>query len=403
MSKSRRSSGPASDSAAQERFPFQAELEERFGQDFSDLTVEFGSMGALAAAAEPETLRLPTGSIDLETVAHELAHVVQFRLHGPGDAEVGDADGSAEVEADDVAEQASRGADVDPKSAPDGQEQHKKKHHRAHVEYAKQDDYNDADVRNNHPEGQVERQRPGVTLGKGRKRDDTFQIGANGAPMYFGNGELRTQLGGGSEVCVNPAAPRRFGTETCVLAWCGEKGSGWVPASAIFDGDDAVGSTLVSKLRGSTYQDWRPEDDDFRNAHHKMRFKSSVEGPSEHDSAGMPAKTAEYVFPNQTRANHTRDHLLRTGGNTRPEDDYYNVFMDLPQRDAAAVAHDVAQPGEWFWVVKNGEHLMKRTVDTFHEGNTKHGRDLTFVYGYVGSEDGPDKRRRGWVAYPVLE
>ena len=33
----------------------------------------------------------------------------------------------------------------------------------------------------------------------------------------------------------------------------------------------------------------------------------------------------------------------------------------------------------------------------------KHGRDLTFVYGYVGDETGPDQSRRGWVVYHVLD
>lgn len=381
-------------------FPFQAEMEAAFGMDLSHLDVGFGAgpaaVGAVATA-ERGAVRFSTSNPDKETVAHEVAHAVQFEQHGgaaaPGTSKPEDA---AEHEAEKVAADAAAGKEVTVREAPSAETMRK-------VTYAKQDKYNDGSINNNDDDAgdQVERQRPGVTLGSGKKRDDTFRINEDGVPLYYGNGEVRSYLESNDEVCVNPAAPRNLGGENCVLCWTGTDGPGWVPAHEIYDGKTAVGSDLLNKLWGDTYEDWRPDTANFKYATSAFVFRH--DGPTVHDSQKMPDGTGEFVFPNQDSGNHTKDHLRRKGTSESSSDDYYNVFMNLPQSDAAAVAHDVAQPGEYFYVVKVDGHFLKRYVDTFKEDSEKHGKDLTFVYGYVGDSNGPDESRGGWVVYQCLE
>lgn len=98
------------------RLPFRDEMEALFGADFSDVNVATGlgsqvtAMGA-AAFTDGQQVVFADASPDKETVAHELAHVVQqggsvgaSGVSAPGDA--------SEQEADTVAQQVTRGERV---------------------------------------------------------------------------------------------------------------------------------------------------------------------------------------------------------------------------------------------------------------------------------------------------
>lgn len=106
--------------------PYRGHLEQAFGTDFSDVSVRFGARRELAqiganAAAYGRTVVFADTRPDRETVAHELAHVVQNRRAGGGPARgLSDPEAPAETEADSVAEHAARGEPVSVASAPAG-------------------------------------------------------------------------------------------------------------------------------------------------------------------------------------------------------------------------------------------------------------------------------------------
>ncbi|MBW1880396.1 MAG: DUF4157 domain-containing protein, partial [Deltaproteobacteria bacterium] len=67
--------------------PFKEEMEEQFGEDFSNVMVQFGmsaELGAMNAnaAASGETVMFDSANPSKEEVAHELTHVVQTRRGG---------------------------------------------------------------------------------------------------------------------------------------------------------------------------------------------------------------------------------------------------------------------------------------------------------------------------------
>jgi hypothetical protein len=67
--------------------PFKEEMEEQFGEDFSNVTVQFGmsaQLGAMNAnaAASGETVMFSTANPSKKEVAHELTHIVQARRGG---------------------------------------------------------------------------------------------------------------------------------------------------------------------------------------------------------------------------------------------------------------------------------------------------------------------------------
>lgn len=69
------------------KLPYQAEMEEAFGQDFSDVKVSTGKKDTLdgigaKAATDGERVAFADANPDKETVAHELTHVVQKRGGG---------------------------------------------------------------------------------------------------------------------------------------------------------------------------------------------------------------------------------------------------------------------------------------------------------------------------------
>lgn len=111
--------------------PFRAEMEAAFGEDLGDIAVllgaaeEAGALGAEAAAGD-EAIVFRDAQPTRETVAHELAHILQARGRGPGAAGVGAVDSSAEVEADQIAARVARGEPAgDIHAAPGGAIQRK--------------------------------------------------------------------------------------------------------------------------------------------------------------------------------------------------------------------------------------------------------------------------------------
>jgi hypothetical protein len=373
--------------ALAERFPFQRKMEGLFGEDFSTVEVVFGAAKAMAdigaeAAATKERIQFADANPDAEVVAHELAHVVQRRHRGGESTGVSRADDAAEREAHQVGKDAAAGRAVAPRERPSAGTMR--------FTAAKQDEYNDASVDNNgSDEGKDLRERPGVVYkGKdmfGMKRDAT---------MLFGSGEKRTEITSGTEVCVNPAQPRTLDGHTCLLVWAGTLGAGWMHA-----GDVDHGYDIVREIRkDDRYQDWQPS---AANKHAKKTvFTFKTDGPTKAED--LKTKVGERVFPNQQSdgANKVAHHLMREGTKDGGEDDYYNVFMNLPQKNAAAVAYDVAQPGETFHAPKDEHgHFMTRKVETFDKGKSKNKGSLTFIFGYVEG----NVSRRGWVVYECLE
>lgn len=64
--------------------PFQGQMEAAFGQPLSDLDVEFGSVTVSGADGQTEgdSVRFADRSPEVDTVAHEVAHALQHRMHG---------------------------------------------------------------------------------------------------------------------------------------------------------------------------------------------------------------------------------------------------------------------------------------------------------------------------------
>jgi len=103
--------------------PYQSQLESVFGRDLSDVQVVDGSelldgMG-VAAVARDGAIALG-GQADFDTVAHEVAHIVQFQEHGSGTG-VGAPSGAAEREADQAMATARDGGTPEVVARPDGE------------------------------------------------------------------------------------------------------------------------------------------------------------------------------------------------------------------------------------------------------------------------------------------
>lgn len=114
--------GPGRAGAA-DRFPYQAELERLFGEDFSDVEVRLGTGGAGdAALASHEGARdvvtFDSAAPSREQVAHELTHVVQRRRFGAGRAGHSRMADDSEREARELGARAAAGEVVDVRAAP---------------------------------------------------------------------------------------------------------------------------------------------------------------------------------------------------------------------------------------------------------------------------------------------
>ena len=100
--------------------PYRSQLESAFGESFQGVLALCGaSLGGLGAnaATDGEVVVFAEERPSLETVAHELAHVVQGRRSGGGGTGVSSPGDDAEVEARSVAAAAARGERVDVQAA----------------------------------------------------------------------------------------------------------------------------------------------------------------------------------------------------------------------------------------------------------------------------------------------
>jgi len=103
--------------------PYQTQLESVFGRDLSDVEVVDGSerLDDMGVAAVARDGGIALGSqADLDTVAHEVAHIVQFEAHGSGTG-VGATSGAAEREADQAMATARDGGTPEVEARPDGE------------------------------------------------------------------------------------------------------------------------------------------------------------------------------------------------------------------------------------------------------------------------------------------
>jgi hypothetical protein len=108
--------------------PYKARMEQAFGQDFSGVSAHTGQSEALSgigarAAARGEAVAFSESSPSVETVAHELTHVVQAREGGggvQGEGGLSSPGEAAEVEASAVAARVARGEPAGAISAPAG-------------------------------------------------------------------------------------------------------------------------------------------------------------------------------------------------------------------------------------------------------------------------------------------
>jgi len=100
------------------QLPYQTELEQAFGEDFSDVGVHMGQAASLtglaaSAASDGQSVSFATANPSKEEVAHELTHVVQQRRNGRSGAGVSNADSAGEKEAEQTAKAAAAGQSVD--------------------------------------------------------------------------------------------------------------------------------------------------------------------------------------------------------------------------------------------------------------------------------------------------
>lgn len=116
----RAAAGPAGE------LPYRAEMEHRFGADFSAVRAYTGrdlsSLGA-HAATRGDDIAFAAGTPDRQTVAHELTHVLQSRQGRAGDASLSSPHDASEREARQVASDLDRGQPLTVGAAPAGQVQ----------------------------------------------------------------------------------------------------------------------------------------------------------------------------------------------------------------------------------------------------------------------------------------
>lgn len=237
--------------------------------------------------------------------------------------------------------------------------------------FAKEDAYNKAKVHNN--TGTHNHGRPGIAVGK----QIDFPV-LHEASVFAG--DLRTEIGSlhvGSTVRANPATARTHAGKRYLMVWARGHGGGWIEASAVEHGAVLAGK---SKHLGS----WQPAKGPPNGK--LMHFREPAEYVEPHGQ-GMGSHLNPFQKHDGGLIEH---HGLRGKAWDLP---VYNVFLSLPQHDAAAVARDIALPGNSFRVV------TERTVPTYGTGGSVAMKPVVFCYGYVSG----DPKRRGWVMRACLK
>lgn len=200
--------------------PFRAHMEQAFGEDLGGVRVRLGAAEALAgidaeACAEGEELSFASPHPDKETVAHEVAHLVQARRRGRRGGGLSEPGQAAEKEAEDVGQQAAQGESVEVSEAAGG------------VMRKKENPYNrDMMGKTPHPSrtkrGTEDPYRIGNKKGGKRKNGEDkgryFKLHRDAVIRDFSGRVMGTKRAG-CEVRVVAGQHRAFGDEACVLLW----------------------------------------------------------------------------------------------------------------------------------------------------------------------------------------
>lgn len=402
--------------------PYRRELEQAFGEDLSGVIATLGvtdlptTYGA-EAIAQGESVMFAQARPDKATVAHEVAHVIQHRQHGGAQAQgltsVSEPSEPAEQEASTVAEAAASGEQVSVRERPGRGIMRKKQRN-----FAIQDRYNRGQVKSNKTDGRrlgkdVVSPRPSVTLGKGKKKTDTFKLkpDAEGCYIVDGVAESRRQFKrtkkGEYWALPNPAAPKQAlykGKKTWFI-FCQTTsvapndtqyrtkdsdehrarfmtGGAWIRA---FDFEGGAGYKLLRKLKGKAYSNWRPKAPKGKSK--KVRWVVSETSPEEKKLRAQERKNGPvyYLLPGQSG----EQNRLTSDSGFKTNEGYVSVNLNLAQGDAPGVAADIAKPKERF------EVYVEREVPLYKKGSrtpTK-TKKAKYSYGLVNGE----KKRRGWI------
>jgi len=327
-------------------------------------------------------------------------------------------------------------ASADPHKAP-----YERKTQKKHKHNAKRDRYN-RDVIEHHAGNQFQISRPGVRVGG----KDEMHLKADFAYRYtITNGnkaqvvdkiwEHELQHGNdkeGARLALNPAHTRVLninGVELeCVLSWQGGQSAAWI---AIDDlrGNHAQIKRAVNQhaAKGQPKAAGKRERDNAK----PMMFRA-VAGPADADTIDR----GRYIVPGQKGlvGNQVSDYLAKSvirrwDNSSAPANakasaaskklqaqsqiqkptgkrDMINVMANLPHDRAAAVAVDVAQPGNYFFVPRG--NTFRREISMYKRTKTTSNLRQTWVYGFIGKtgsngEQVADEHRRGWVPLRVLK
>jgi hypothetical protein len=321
---------------------------------------------------------------------------------------------------------------------------HERKVRKATGHDAKRDRYNDPDVvANERARGNPHQiSRPGLRV----KNRDEFHLRGEYAYRYqivSGNKavpvdkiwEKELQHGrseDGQRLALNPSAPRRLVIGGvggwCVMSWAGEQSAAWIAIK------DLKGKFADIKGKASTMSKrWNPKDAGKakRDGAKEMKFRAVGDPLTKKDRIDethyiIPAQqgkdgneVGDYLAkdvlrrskPGVTgRAASESKRLERAAGN-KPlalpggERDVISIVGNLPHDRTPPVAIDVAQPGVDSFFVPKGK-TFRREISLYKRYKTKSTLRQTWVFGYVGKDQGnrkvADKARRGWVPLRTL-
>lgn len=423
--------------------PHGARLSRQMGVDLSGVRVTKGDRALenlnAEAAAEPEHLRFAESSPSLGIAAHEVIHLMQSRIFGAGAHAHSAPSDRSEAEAERLAIDVQAGRSIaQPRERPSSRVMLSSRK-KQKGKNPKVDKYNSKNVRNNTtPKGNSAdsknvklASRPGiaitVTTGASTTRIDRFPLLAQ-TTMLFGDGSGKCACDG--EVRLNQVPPKDFHGTPHVLAWRvtgrnekGEwlpkdqqkssymgSGSGWIPLESIgyqtntaqenkdmfwtpiTDAAKGASKNLPKKTKVST----QPSD--------SLRFKSEATIRNEEAQLESSFKDRHVISGGQTDGSNEVLHHWARPVEHRVDASTpayaFNVFLSLPRPGAAAVAADVAKPGEKF----ERYQIKPRKVPRYAQKSTngKRGRLTGYMIFYYGRVNGDDQRR-GWVWDRCLE
>jgi hypothetical protein len=236
--------------------------------------------------------------------------------------------------------------------------------------FATEDPFNKSQVSNN--TGKGNHRRPGIQVGK----QIDFPVRHEAEVLA---GDLHTSIGNlhaGETVRANPATSRTHEGKRYIMVWARNHGGGWIAADAV-----EHGQAIAHKA--ARLASWQPDKSGHQGKLCHFRQPAAYVAPH---GPGL----GTHLNPHQkTTGGLIEHHGLRAKGWATP---VYNVFLSLPQSDAAAVARDIALPGNSFRVI------AEREVPTYATAGSIPKAPVVFCYGYVSG----DPKRRGWVMKACL-